>query len=129
MINHAAFRNNFINIFVSILWRNTIFHLKDTHRSSNRYHAKKKTTGRVVPPLPSMLQDQLGVYEAKMLLGRHENTNWQPWNQPSTAQGAQGKQVLRLQYSYIGKWLMRKAPPLLPGNGSLTIKPCQDFVT
>lgn len=75
-----------------------------------------------------MLPDQLGVYGATMLLGRHENTNWQPWNRPSTAQGAQGKQVLRLQYSYIGKWLMRKAPPLLPGNGLLTIKPYQDFV-
>ena len=88
----------------------------------------KKSTGRIVPPLPSMLQDELSVYEAKMILGRHENTNWKPWNQPSTAQEAQGKQALRLRYSYIANWLMRKAPPLTPGNRLLIIKPCQDFV-
>lgn len=57
---------------------------------------KKESAGRVVPLLPCMLQDELSFYEAKMILGRYENTNWQPWNQPFTSQEAQGKQALSL---------------------------------
>lgn len=127
MINHAAFKDNCINIFVSILWGNTIFHFKDTRSSSNRYHAKK------IDREGCSTACQHGTGWAKCLWS--QNDTGKAWKYKLAAlesafysSGSTGQAGIKIVIFLRANWLMRKAPPLTPGNRLLNIKPCQDLV-
>lgn len=75
-----------------------------------------------------MLQDEVNIYEAKIILGRHKNPNWQLWNHSSTSQELQGKQAQRLWSPHTANWIIKRTPPFQHGSGLLVITPCQYFV-